>query len=298
MITKKMVKATFLYKKAAAYRIKLAVILCIFTAFTIVTAVKSECYITKFFNGSSPLDVLRFSMSTQQLEITSDYTCDEDSPDYGISNNAYTDTSYWEDKTYYFDVPYDDIYPEEIVYTKSVQSNGEAKEVKILSVDIAVINGQRVAVIAYPDTKYYKGKTIKGIFVKAPKIICADIAKKLAPNEVYTMNEYVLDTRGIEMNAESSTLIFLALFILAALYLALKLAAYFVNPLSTPTLRRLKKYGDTYAVLFDIEKQLKSGNITKEKNIIYTEDWVLKKQPFTMRVEKNPAKGGSFKYTP
>ncbi len=286
-----------LYKSMNKGRIKLLVYGLIMLILSAYLTVNYFPYVKTYFVGATPLDFDRFLSESKDISITNEYTADEKEFDYYINDYTTKDTSYWQDNSYLFSIPPTLKEKDIIVYKEYFQFGDETKAYESLCIHLIEKNGRNIAVIADSNTDLEAEATIKGVLTIPGKMILADLAKKLDDDEIITINEYVIDTRDIEMGMEELVLMLLPIFLIIGLFLIIKGIIYFINPKLSPTFRQLKKYGEINDIICDIENQVQNENSVREKKTIYTDDWVLIQSSFKKKVEKNPAKGHQFKYT-
>lgn len=283
-------KDGFVYKSMNRHRIKLlvriAVILIIFALYF------STCkpYVLNVVTGSSPFDAEKYASDI--TSITPGELKDDGS--LVIKNYTLKPTSYWQGEKYEFDVVPGSTEDTGITYTTKYtrESHSEEDGEGILSATLtcADINGVNTLVLAYPHQEVRQGATISGIFTEIPSVIKQDLSSSGLSGE--KISPYMLDIRGIEMEAERFDIFLCSALLLIALFLIVKAVIYYVNPLLTPTYRSIDKYGDINSVVMDIENQLKASGTVKitKKEPIYTEDWIVSEDSFKLKIVKNHAK--------
>lgn len=287
-----------LYKSMNKGRIKVLAIAIIFFIIASFLTVNYFYYVKTFFKGSSPLDTQLFLNNSNTITVKSDYVADKNNMDYYINDFAIKNQSYWQGGEYRFFVDTDIKTEKAVIYKEDVKTINKIKSYDSLYIHIAEINGENLLVLATANFDIKKSEKIEGVLTKPAKSILGDLAKNMEENTELDINEYMLDTRKLEMGMEYSTLGSIALFLVLAMFLFIKAIIYFKNPKLSPTYRQLKKYGEIEDIINDIEHQLKADNVEYEKHKIYTEDWILIDSAYMKKVEKNPAKGHQFKYTP
>ncbi len=287
-----------LYKSMSKGRIKLIAWGMIFLILSASLTVGYFDYVKKFFLGSTDIDIERFLNESNDIKVTSEYVADKKGFDYYINDFATKNTSYWQDGNYYFSISPVLKHEKLVVYKEDLQMGNEIKSYDSLYVHIIEAGGRNIAVFAEADVDFNNINEIQGILTKPATSLLGDIAKQLEADKPLMINEYILDTRGIEMGMENAVLLLIVLFLLIGLFMVTKGIVYFIKPQLAPTYRQLKKYGDIDDIIRDIEAQIKGDNVQYEKGKIYTEDWILIQSSFKKKVEKNPAKGHQFKYTP
>ena len=287
-----------LYKSMNKGRIKvlaLGIILFLLCGFF---AVNYSYYLKTFFKGASPLDAQLFLSETNSISIKNDYKANKNDMDYYLNDFAVKDTSYWQNNKYRFLVEADIKTEKVVIYKEDIAIGNKVKAVDSMYIHIAEIDGESFLILAPASFDIKNAHQVKGVLTKPAKSVLADLAKNLENGEELNINEYMLDTRKLEMGMEYSVLGAVLILLFLALFLIIKAIIYFKNPRLTPTYKQLKKYGEIDDIINDIENQLKGDDVEYEKHKIYTEDWILIDSSFMKKVEKNPAKGHQFKYTP
>ena len=283
-------KDGIVYKSMNRHRIKLliriAVILVIFALYF------STCkpYVLNVIMGSSAFDAQRYSADIAM--VAPDELKDDGS--LVIKNYSLKPTSYWQDGKYEFDVVPGAVEETGITYTTKYtrESHSEADGEGILSAVLtcADINGVNTLILSYPHQEVKQGTVIPGIFTEIPAIIKQDLISSDMADE--KISPYMLDARGIEMEAERFDMTLCSALLILALYLLVKAIIYYINPLLTPTYRSIDKYGDVNSVVADVENQLKNSQVQKipKKEAVYTEDWIVSEDSFKLKIVKNHAK--------
>ncbi len=293
-------KSGFIYSNMRKFRAKYAVIVVLYTIAVALFALDSSKYIVKMMFGSTPLDLEQFA-SVQTQVLPANYTVDKQSEDARIWGSAAPSTSYWQENRYYFSVKIDDVKSIEAAYTVggapvTYEVDTDADPIAVKAT-YAVINGITVPVIMEADQSISKGDTVEGIFTRHSPLILEELAKK-SDGEDTEICSYTLDIRGIDMGSEFSDCVLLTMSVILLVYLLAKLILYFVNPLKHPMYAQLDKYGEAQYVAEDIDREVENNITNREKDTIYTTNWILTKKSFKYQIVKNHAVGGKFKYTP
>lgn len=249
-------------------------------------------YITNVLFGASPLDEARFKKDAviKKLEIQKNA---DDEIAQNINSRVLKGNSYWQDDVYEFSVNLNGVKETGVNYTtKNTKEGGTDSEGELSAiVYVAEINGVDTIVLSYPHQEIKDGTVIDGIFAPIPPVVSYDLINKgeFAEKPFY---KYMLDTRGLEMEDEGFDIIVCAILLLVIAFLIVKIVIQFMNPLSTPTYKKLSDYGDVKTVSDDVEDQLKKAGITsvKRKRPAITTDWIVTEEPFKLNVAKNHAK--------
>ncbi len=287
-----------LYKSMNKGRIKVLALAIIFFVLAGFFTVNCPYYVKTFFEGASPLDAQLFLSETSSISLDGDYEANKNDMDYYINDFAIKDASYWQNNKYRFLVKANIKTENAVVFKEDIQIGNKTKMVDSMYVHIAETEGTSFLILAPASLDVKSLSQIEGVLTKPSKIILNDLAKNLNDGAELNINEYMLDTRKLEMGMEYTVLGTIAIFLILALFLFIKAILYFKNPKLTPTYKQLKKYGEIDDIINDIENQLRCDDVEYEKHKIYTEDWILIDSSFMKKVEKNPAKGHQFKYTP
>ena len=293
-------KSGFIYLNMRKFRLKYAVIVVLYTIAVVLFAADSSKYIVKMMFGSTPLDLEQFGTVKTEV-LPANYTVDKQSEDAKIWGSAAPSTSYWQGNRYYFSVKIDDVKNIEAAYTVggapvTYEVDTDADPIAVKAT-YAVVDGITVPVIIGADQSIKKGDIVEGIFTRHSPLILEELAKKSNGKDMEICS-YTLDIRGIDMGSEFSDCVLLVMSAILLIYLLTKLVIYFANPLKHPMYTQLDKYGEVQYVAEDIDKELESNITNREKDTIYTTNWILTKKSFKYHIVKNHAVGGKFKYTP
>jgi len=122
----------------------------------------------------------------------------------------------------------------------------------------------------------------------------ADLSATVPEGETLTVSEYMLDTRGIEMNTENSDPWIIGILLAITLFLAIRVAVYYINPLRHPTYTQLQKYGDISEIITSVETQAESDAAYKEDKSLIMPDWICYDATFKRVVVKNHMASGRY----
>ena len=267
----------------------------ILTGLLVIYVLSSMPYIKNRFNGPYQLDVNNFVTTTKDITIEDEIEMKK-REEKSISSYAYMDTSYCEGDKYRFDVVFDDVTDTGIEYTYKYtdESTGESVEKVLHSVLLGKIGKRDVLILCNEGQAPVPGSPITGIFNSHSRVILSDLSKNVDKNGTYKINEYIFDTRNIEMDAENSNLFLCVLGLLLLIFLYVRLIRYYINPLSHPSYRQIDKYGELNEVVSSIEQQFSSEDVEKRGNAYYTTDWIMTKELFRNKIVINHCTRGRY----
>ena len=251
-------------------------------------------YITAAIFGSTPLDTEKFSADASVSKLSVQKNADGEISQV-INSKVLKKDSYWQGDSYKFRVKLSDVEKPEIKYTTINTNENESEDnpdpETSAVIYVADIGGIDTIVIAYPHIQIEDRTEVEGIFAPVAPVISYDLIN----TEGYSDREYfnyVLDTRGIEMENEGFDLVMCIILVAIILFLLVKIVIQYIKPLSTPTYRNLEKYGDLKSVCEDVEAQLTAAGVTrvKKKHPAVTSDWIVSEEPFKLNIVKNHTK--------
>jgi len=278
-------KNSVLYKSMSRYRIKFLVINIILTLLFVFYTANKLPYLKTAWFGESPLDVQRF------LEETSTITVDElvelTRKDRRNPDACYLkQTSYWQDDAYRFIINADSIEETDIVFKgKMTTASSEVVYQDMYRLCFAEIGGRKVAVLAFANQEFEKNMTACIVHMQKPVLSgISQIASKEGPMEIC---EYVIDVRGLEMEAEFSDHSFFWIYLAGLIFLYIKLIRYFINPINTPTYRQLIRYGKIETVADEISRQANLPSARRNGKDLVLDEFILTKGFLKLCVTKN-----------
>ncbi|MBQ4528121.1 MAG: hypothetical protein II998_08610 [Clostridia bacterium] len=278
------------------YRIKFVVIELILIAVLILYFLWCKPYIINYFQGAVDFDAESFRLEAGTVQVSQEVEIHRND-DTTIPSYSVRAWSYWQDDKYEFHIPVTDVEKTDIQYTNSVTQTGTKGTKKQVSsvVYTADIEGKKVVLLAYPHHVLSDGDVVDGIFTRIPLIVKHDIANSefFEPGE--EICEYMLDIRGLEMESEWIDVVFCAVLGIIIIYLAIKLVRQFSDYTRTPIYRQLDKYDDCLKIEKWISEELEAGYKIEDKKII-TENWIISKDVFKLKIVKNHMSQGKFDY--
>ena len=277
------------------YRRKLLIIEVMLIALFVCYLVSSFAYVSNIFVGAVPFDEEKFSLSAKETTVGEPFDLHRrdatNIPDFALKGS-----SHWQGKNYEFIVPLKSVKNTGIAYANATTGTGSEENQDEISaiLYLAKIGNKDTLVLAYPHQDLTKPCKVSGIFTSIPLIVKHDVAKSkvFLPNDVIC--EYMLDTRGLEMESEGFDLTFLIVLFLIILYLGIKLIMYYKNHRLTPTYSQLEKYGEPDEVAKMVDDELRGIQWMKDE--CATGHWILCKKPFKLQIIRNYRQHGKFKY--
>lgn len=251
-------------------------------------------YITATLFGATPLDTEKFSADASVTKLSVQKNADGEISQV-INSKVLKKDSYWQGDSYKFTVRLSKVEKPEIKYTTKNTNENESEDNPNSETSAVIyvcdIGGIDTIVIAYPHIQIKDGTVVEGVFAPIAPVVSYDLLNTDGYSDREYFN-YILDTRGIEMQNEGFDLVVCVILMAIILFLLVKIVIHYINPLSTPTYRNLEKYGDLKSVCEDVEAQLKEAGITrvKKKSSAITPDWIVTEEPFKLKVAKNHTK--------
>lgn len=281
-----MKKDGILYKNMARYRIKFLIINIILTALFICYTINKMPYLKTAWGGPGDLDVERFISETSVLEIA-DYVeltrKDRNNPDASYIR----ETSYWQDDVYNFNIKLDKLEKTDIVFKGRVTSysSGDVEEADMYELYFAEIGGRKAAVLAFAGQEVTENMTACIVHMQKP--ILSGISGLVKSGETIEICDYVIDVRGLEMDAASSDVWFFWIYLAGILYLYIKLIRYFINHLTTPTYKQLWVFGKIETVAEEIDRQAELPSARRNGKEYILDKFILTKGFMKMKVVAN-----------
>lgn len=285
---------SYIYTEMKRYRRKFLITVIILFVLWIIYFTANSPYIFNRIFDHEKLDVSHFSKSTQNVKVGEPFELHRND-DLGIRDYALKNSSYWKEDKYEFVVPLSSLEPLDINITNKTTGTGEESTKGVVSAKawLADIGDKEVLVITYPDFDPQKTKEATGIFTQIPHILKYHLALSFNDPQ-QEICEYMLDTRGIEMESESFDIVFSAVLLGIIIFLAIKLLRQYSNHLLTPTYKQLVKYGEEEKVVLLVEKELDNARYENKK--YFCENWIVSRDTFGLKIVRNHIKHGSFKY--
>ena len=252
-------------------------------------------YIVGKLHGPYGLDNEKFLSDTDNIVI-SEVIEMKKREDKSIQNFALPATSYMDGRKYRFNAKFDSFENIGIKYTSPVTdpTTGDIIDYPLYSVVLGKIGDEKVVILLRGDEIPESGSALEGIFTQHSKIVLSDISKVTAPNGEIALNEYVFDTRGIEMGSENFTIGFFFIGLALLIYLYCRVIRYYINPYAHPAYKQLYKYGELAEVVEDIENQFETEQIYRDNKELVTTDWIMTKDVFKNKVVKNHRTRGRY----
>lgn len=286
---------SFVYRSMKKYRIKFLIICASLLLLWILYVVSNSAYILNRIIDHPNLNLTHFAQNTETTPVEEPFELHRND-DLSIKDYALKDSSYWYGNKYEFKVSLPDISLVESIITNETTGTGNEATKKEISAKLwlANIGGKNVVVLTYPDFNPEKDTEVTGIFTKIPHIINYQLANAFSEKPGFEICEYMLDTRGVEMESESFDIVFSTVTLLILIFLFIKLSIQFADYHKTPTYRQLEKYGEGDEVVKLIENEFGKAQISGKQYIL--ENWIITPDTFKLKITRNHIKHGSFKY--
>lgn len=284
-----------LYKGVQRGRRRFLLVIAIYALLFILFLCACSMYITGKLHGPYPFDAEKFASTTQTVVYQEPITMKK-REDKSISSYAAAPTSWLDGRRYRFLVSFDSIESTGIHYDTTIKNpeTNEEETFVIQQVYMGTIGDIQVPILAPFDVQPQAGQQISGIFTEPAKVILSDLTKDVTADTPLTISQYLFDMRGIEMGTENSDP-WIALFGLALLlYLAIRLARYYINPYKHPTYKQLAKYGEFFDVIEEIETQFAADDVYRDEKELVSKDWCIKNSTFYLKVYKNHRAKGRY----
>lgn len=288
-------KKITVYEAMKHYRRKLLIIEAVLIAVFVCYFASSFAYVSNIFVGAVPFDEEKFSLSAKDTTVGEPFDLHRRDAT-NIPDFALKDSSHWQGKNYEFIVPLKAAKNTGIAYVNATTGTGSDKNQDDISavLYVAKIGNKDTLVLAYPHQDLTKQSYVNGIFTSIPLIVKHDVAKSKGFSAEDVICEYMLDTRGLEMESETFDLTFLIVLFLIILYLGIKLIMYYKNHCLTPTYSQLEKYGEPDEVAKMVDDELRGIQWMKDE--CATGHWIISKKPFMLKIIRNYRQHGKFKY--
>ncbi len=286
---------SFIYNSMKKYRMKFLLILIILLVLWVTYVIANGPYILNRYIDHPYLSETHFSQNTKAIKIPEPFELHRND-DLSIKDYALKDMSYWKGNSYEFKVPLSAVTSIDSDITNETTGTGNAATKKEVSAMLwmAKIGDKNVVILTYPNFDPQKDKEVTGIFTEIPHIINYQLANAFSEDPDFEICEYMLDTRGVEMESEGFDIVFSFVTLLILIYLSVKLSIQFADYHKTPTYKQLEKYGDGDEVAKLIEKELSNAKVSGKQYI--SENWIITPDTFKLKIVRNHIKHGNFKY--
>lgn len=276
-------------------RRKFLIINLIVTVIYILYMMRAMPFIIGKLHGPYDFNVEKFISTTQTVTLKEEIVMKKRA-DKTIPSYAFFDTSYHDGDKYRFNVKFDSFEDIGVKYTTEIEDpqTKEMVEYVLYTVYMGKIGDEFVPVMHYGDTVPDADNTLTGIFVQPADVIKSDISKLTANGTGITMNEFMFDSRNIEMEIENTDIAIMILGLALLAFLYIRLVRYYINPYKHSTYKQLYKYGNLEDVINDIENQFESEDVFMEDKELICTDWIMTKDTFKNKVIKNHRTRGRY----
>ncbi len=288
-------KGAILYNGMVRGRRKFLIVNIALTVLYILYMVRATPFIIGKLHGPYEFNSNKFISSTSQVTLTEEIEMKKRA-DKSIPSNAYMDTSYHDGNMYRFSVKFDSIEETGVKYTKDIENpkTGELTTYVLQTVYMGKIGDNNIPVLCIGEEIPDITQKLTGIFVEPAPVIASDISKLTADGSEIIMNEYLFDTRGIEMELESSDIVISVVWLALLVFLYIRLIRYYFNPYLHPTYKQLLKYGELDEVINDIENQFDADDVYREGKELISIDWIMTKDIFKNKIVRNHRTRGRY----
>lgn len=284
-----------LYQGVQRGRRRFLLVIAVYVLLLILFFCATGMYITGRLHGPYPFDAETFASTTQTVVYQEPITMKK-REDKSIPNFAAAPTSWLDGRKYRFWVTFDSVEPTGIHYDVTIENpqTGQQETYITQQVYLGTIGGIQIPILAPFDVQPQAGQQISGIFTEPAKVILSDLTKDVTADTPLTISQYLFDMRGTEMGTENSDPWIALLGLALLLYLAIRLARYYINPYKHPTYKQLAKYGEFFDVVNDIEAQFAADDVYRDEKELVSKDWCIKNSTFYLKVYKNHRAKGRY----
>jgi len=284
-----------IYKAMKHYRTKFLIIEIILIVVFVCFFTSAFPYVSNIFTGAGAFDESYYSDTIKTIEVGEEFELHRND-EMNIPDFALKGSSHWQDGKYEFIVPLEDVKNIGITYTNVTTGTGSDENKDDISavLYLAKIGGKDTLVLAYPHQDLTKLSEVSGIFTSIPKIVRFDVARNENFSKDDRVGEYMLDTRGLEMESEQFDLVFSIVMFALVLFLGIKVIRQYKNYRITPTYRQLEKYGMPDDIASAVCKEMEGREWVKGE--CQTDSWIVKKDIFKLVIIRNYRTHGQFEY--
>ena len=288
-------KGHILYNGMVRGRRKFLVINIILTVLYVLYMMRAMPFIVGKLHGPYDFDSDKFIRSTQTITLDKEIVMKKRA-DKSIPSYAFFDTSYHDDNKYRFNVKFDDFEDIGVKYTTQLEDpkTKEMIEYVLYTVYMGKIGDIHIPVLHYGEEKPVSNTILSGIFVQPADVIKSDISKLTSGGSTVTMNEFMFDSRNLEMEIENTDVAIMIFGFALLLFLYIRVLRYYVNPYKHPTYKQLYKYGELEELIDEIENQFESDEIFMEGKELISTDWIMTKDTFKNKIVKNHRTRGRY----
>lgn len=288
-------KGPILYKGMARGRRKFLIINIFVTLLYVLYISNSMTYIVGKLHGPYDFDSKRF------LEKTADTVIYEPiemkiREDRSIRMYADFSNSYFDGDKYRFSVKFDSFEETGVKYTTQIE-NPETRvmeDVVLYTVYMGKIGNRNIPVMCIGDRVPDVNVPLDGIFTEPAKVIVSDLSKDASDQSPLVINQYIFDSRNIEMGIENTDVWIMFIGFALLLFLYIRVIRYYIDPYKHPTYKQLAKYGDLEEVINDIEDQFESPDVYVDGDELICTDWIMVKSTFKNKILKNHRTSGRY----
>lgn len=288
-------KGPILYNGMVRGRRKFLIINIILTVLYILYMMRAMPFIVGKLHGPYEFNSVKFINSTKNITIDEEIVMKKRA-DKTIPSYAFFDTSYHDGNKYRFNVKFDSFEDIGVKYTTEIEDpqTKELVEYTLCAVYMGKIGDNAIPILHYGDEVPDTDIELTGIFVQPAEVIKSDISKLTADGTPVIMNEFMFDSRNLEMEIENTDVTVMILGFALLLFLYIRVLRYYINPYKHPTYKQLYNYGNLEEVINDIEDQFESDKVFMEDKELISTDWIMKKDTFKNKILRNHRTRGRY----
>jgi len=288
-------KGPILYNGMVRGRRKFLIINIIITVLYILYMMRAMPFIVGKLHGPYEFNSDNFLSTTKNITIDKEIVMKKRA-DKSIPSYAFFDTSYHDGNKYRFNVKFDSFEDIGVKYTTEIEDpqTKEIVEYTLCTIYMGKIGDSTIPVLHYGDTVPDTDAELTGIFVQPAEVIKSDISKLTADGNPVIMNEFMFDSRNLEMEIENTDVAVMILGFALLLFLYIRVLRYYLNPYKHPTYKQLYNYGNLEEVINDIEDQFESDDVFKEDKELIATDWIMIKDTFKNKILRNHRTRGRY----
>ncbi len=288
-------KGPILYNGMVRGRRKFLLINIIIPVLYILYMMRAMPVIVGKLHGPYELDYNNFINNTKNITIDKEIVMKKRA-DKTIPSYAFFDTSYHDGNKYRFNVKFDSFEDVGVKYTKEIQDpqTKEVIEYTLCTVYMGKIGDNTIPVLHHGDVVPDTDVELTGIFVQPAEVIKSDISKLTSDGTTVIMNEFMFDSRNLEMEIENTDVAVMILGFALLLFLYIRVLRYYINPYKHPTYKQLYNYGNLEEVINDIEDQFEADNVFMEDKELISTDWIMRKDTFKNKILRNHRTRGRY----
>ena len=237
--------------------------------------------------GPSPLDFERFINDVDTFYVSPSNETEHEYVIDPIPSSTNPDDTYWQGDKYLFNIDIRNTVFSGLSYTVDGYVYYENDDLELdpiaFQIDFLKAGEINIPIVYIPTYNEPLKGVYNGIIVKTPSTVKEHLPEFV--DEKISVAEYMIDIRGFGMGNENSHSYVWLIYFGILIFFTYRITKYFIAPFTHPVYSQLKQYGELVYIVMDIESQIKKPKST-EKNKICTEDWIIEKTIFGIKVRK------------